>query len=111
MKEYKTYTTTSDSNIFYYECPVGTKINGVVRETITIFTTDWTCDDGSIEVYPTTVENVAFVSYYGEADCSDGYIAEQKNINIKNLYEFVDEFGDFMSPDDIDSINLRALEI
>lgn len=110
MKEYKTYPT-SDGNDVYYDCPIGTSINGVVRETIIIETADWTCDDGSIEVYPTTKENIAYVSYYGEADCPDGYIAESRVINIKKLLNFISEFtGDYMSLEDIESLNLRALE-
>lgn len=108
--EYKTYPT-SDGSVYYYDCPIGSTINGVSRETIIIETTDWTCEDGSIEVYPTTEENIAYVSYYGEADCSEGYISESKVINIENLLDFINEFEDYMSPEDIDSINLRALEI
>lgn len=104
MKEYQ----IQNSNI-YYDCPVGVTINGVTRETIKITTDDWTCEDGTIDVYPTTQEGIAFVSYYGEVDCPDGYISETKIINIKNLYNYINEFTD-TSPEDIDSENLRALE-
>ena len=108
--EYKLYPTP-DGSVYYYDCPVGTKINGVSRETIIIKTDDWTCEDGSIDIYPTTIENMAFVSYYGESDCSDGYISENKVININEIFNFINEFADYMSPEDINSINLRALEI
>ena len=106
--EYKLYPT-HDGSAYYYECPNGVKINGVVRETIVVETDDWTCEDGSVEVYPTTEENIAYVSYYGEADCDAGYIYENKVINISEIFNFVNEFAD-MSPEDIDSLNLRALE-